>query len=65
MHETKALALQLAKQTPRGTSWRAARQAIDIATGHRLTGAQLDEVTNWTHAWLGAMHDPVYGVQSV
>ena len=65
MHETKALALQLAKQMPRGTSWRAAREAVDNATGHRLDGHQLDDLTNWTHAWLGAMHNPVCGVQSV
>jgi len=64
MHETKALALQLAKQMPRGTSWRAARHAVDCATGHRLDGCQLDDLTDWTHAWLNALHNPICGLQA-
>jgi hypothetical protein len=45
MHETKALALQLAKQMPRGTSWRVTPSIARWATG--LDGRKLLAMSNF------------------
>ena len=60
---TKAFAFQLAQQLPAGMSWRVARQIIDNLTCGRLDAAQLDRLTDWTHAWLAVLHRPAARVQ--